>query len=169
MPLSAVLAQRWDLLTPHADRLRRLVRSRLGNSADVEDCVQETMIRAASFANLDENRIGAFLTATALRICVDHYRDRDRQLRLQRRLAFTDGSATPEEAVCERQLGSWLLSRVHHLPTRERDIILARATGMSTRQAAHHHRISLKAAESAFTRGRSRLRAELERGLAEAS
>jgi RNA polymerase sigma-70 factor (ECF subfamily) len=121
-------------------------------------------LRAASFANLDTDRIGSFLTATALRLCIDQYRERERQYRLRSRLAFPDGDPTPEETICERLLGRWLLAEVKQLPHRERQVMLARASGLSTAEAAVRHNISVKAAESAFTRGRSRLREVFEAG-----
>lgn len=162
-PGAAVADQRrWELLLPHIERLRRLVRSRLGSHADVDDCVQEALLRAASFARLDESRLGPFLTATALRLCVDRHRERGRQLRLQHRVAFPETVPTPEETVCEHQLGRWLLAQAQQLPDRERQVMLARASGMSTVEAAERYNMSVKAAESAFTRGRHRLRGLLE-------
>lgn len=154
----ATIRRRWDLVLPHAERLRRLVRGQMGNSVDVDDCVQEAMLRTVSFANLDEGRVAAFLTATVQRLCVDRHRERERQLRLQRRLAVAEGTSTPEEVICEHHLGRWLLTQAMSLPDRERQVVLARARGLSTVDAARHHNISVKAAESAFTRARTRLR-----------
>jgi len=156
-PAAVALQERWDVLVPHVERLSRLVRSRLGDCHEVDDCVQETLLRAACFADLDMNRVGPFLTTTALRLCIDQYRDRDRQYRLRSRLAFPDVTLTPEETTCERLLGRWLLNEARHLPSRERQVMLARADGLSTAEAARLHNITVKAAESAFTRGRSRL------------
>lgn len=133
------------------------MRSRLGDCHEVDDCVQEALLRAVAFVNLDTGRVGPFLTTTALRLCIDQYRDRDRQYRLRSRLAFPDVTVTPEEAACEHLLGSWLLGEARQLPGRERQVMLARADGLSTAEAARQHNISIKAAESAFTRGRSRL------------
>lgn len=156
------MSRRWRLLLPHRERLHALVRHRLRNPDDVEDCVQETLLRAAGFDGLDEDRVGAFLTATALRICVDHHRRRDHGLRLRARLATLPetGSpfADPEETVCDNELGLWLLDQATRLIGRERDVMLARACGASTAEAARGLGISPKAAESAFTRGRARLR-----------
>ena len=160
-------AHRWKLLLPHRERLRRLVRRRLANPQDVEDCVQETILRAASFAALDEERVGPFLTSTALRLCVDHYRTAERQQRLRQRIAVIENPLCPEEIACERDLGLWMLDQARRLRGRERQVMLARAEGMSITQAADHLRISVKAAESAFTRGRARLRAIHDRAMSE--
>jgi DNA-directed RNA polymerase specialized sigma24 family protein len=57
-----------------------------------------------------------------------------------------------------------LLAQLDRLPSRERQVMLARANGLTVAEAASHFRISVKAAEGAFTRGRARLRrlAEME-------
>jgi RNA polymerase sigma factor (sigma-70 family) len=160
-------AHRWKLLLPHRERLRGLVRRRLANPQDAEDCVQETILRAASFTDLDEARVGPFLTSTALRLCVDYYRTAERQHRLRQRVAVIEKPLCPEEIVCERELGLWMLDQARRLRGRERQVMLARAEGMSITQAADHLRISVKAAESAFTRGRARLRAIHDRAMSE--
>lgn len=137
----------------------RLVRRRLPNFQDAEDCVQETMARAAAHPTLDRNRLGAFLTSVALRLCIDFYREMDRRSRLLQRAAPMDVfGTTTEEDVCDEDFGRWLLGQVQHLRGREQEVILARAKGISTAEFARIHNISVKAAEAAFTRGRARLK-----------
>ncbi|WP_164418770.1 RNA polymerase sigma factor [Streptomyces salinarius] len=148
----------WEEIFQHQDRLMRLVRRRLPSFQDAEDCVQETMARAAAHATLDRNRLGAFLTSVALRLCIDFYRDMDRRSRLLQRAALAETPGTTEEDVCDEDFGRWLLSQVQHLRGREQEVILARAKGISTAEFARMHNISVKAAEAAFTRGRARLK-----------
>jgi len=155
----------WPALLDHRERLRRLVRGRLSHPEEVDDCVQEVLIRAATFADLDEARLGKLLTSIALRLCVDSYRSRARQWRLVNR-GVAEHTTGPEEAVCEQAMGSWLLERVGELSQREQDVIMARAHGMSTAQAAASLGISHKSAESAYTRARARLRAHHDREMA---
>ena len=151
-------AHRWTLVLPHRERLLRLARTRLNSAQDAEDCVQEALLRAASFRSLDEARVGPFLTSTLLRLCVDHYRLSDRQHRLRQRIAFVDISPDPGELVSDQDLGLWMLDQAHQLQGRARHVVLARAAGLSVAAAAGELGISVKAAESAFTRGRARLR-----------
>lgn len=148
----------WDVIASHRERLMRLVRRRLPNAQDSEDCVQEAMLRAAAHDNLDRERIGRFLTSVALRLCVDHYRELERRRRLLRRSADLGVPEMPDEGVCDQDFGRWLLGQVHLLRGRERQVVLARAHGISTLEFARIHQISVKAAEGAFTRGRARLR-----------
>ncbi|AEW97968.1 MULTISPECIES: RNA polymerase sigma factor [Streptomycetaceae] len=148
----------WEDIFQHQERLMRLVRRRLPNSADAEDCVQETMMRAAAHTTLDRQRLGPFLTSVAMRLCIDFYRDQDRRKRLLQRAAVVDEPETPEEGVCDEDFGRWLLQQAQLLRGREQQVILARADGISTAEFARIHKISVKAAEGAFTRGRARLR-----------
>lgn len=148
----------WDVIAGHRERLMRLVRRRLPNVQDAEDCVQEAMLRAAAYDDLDPERVGPFLTSVALRLCVDHYRELERSRRLLRRAADVRAPEMPDEGVCDKDFGRWLLSQVHLLRGRERQVVLARAHGISTLEFARMHQISVKAAEGAFTRGRARLR-----------
>ncbi|WP_030266127.1 RNA polymerase sigma factor [Streptomyces violens] len=136
----------------------RLARRRLPSAQDAEDCVQETMVRAAAHSALDRNRLGPFLTSVALRLCIDFYRDVERRRRLLQRAALPDEPWTTEEDVCDEDFGRWLLAQVRQLHGREQEVILARAAGISTAEFARRHNISIKAAEGAFTRGRARLR-----------
>lgn len=136
----------------------RLVRRRLPSLPDAEDCVQETMARAAAHASLDRNRLGPFLTSVALRLCIDYYREMERRSRLLQRAALLNDPGTTEEDVCDEAFGKWLMDQVKYLRGREQEVILARAAGISTAEFARLHNISVKAAEAAFTRGRARLK-----------
>jgi len=153
---------RWELVAAHRERVLRLVRSRFTNLQDAEDCTQEALLRTAQFPGLDETRVGAFLTTTALRLCADHYREAGRQQRLTHRLAPVHTLQGPDETVCERDAAAWLLAQAHRLSGRERQVMLGRAEGLSTAEVAAALEITPKAAESAFTRGRTRLRSLYE-------
>ncbi|GGQ48949.1 RNA polymerase sigma factor [Streptomyces mutabilis] len=155
----APAAGRWELLLPHQDRLRRLAWLRLSSHQDVEDCVQEALLRAALHRDLDEDRVGPFLTSVLLRLCVDVHRYRERSRRhLHQHRFHVEPVQSPEETVCAAAEGAWMLQQVRRLAGRERDIVLARIEGTSTREAAGRLGISVKAAEGAFTRARARLR-----------
>ena len=74
------------------------------------------------------------------------------------RTAHVSRPELPDEDVCDEDFGRWLLRQVQQLRGRERQVMLARADGISTMEFARMHQISLEAAEGAFTRGRARLR-----------
>ena len=155
-------ARRWRLILGYREHVTRLVRSRLWNAHDVDDCVQEVMLRAVLFPRLDEDRVGSFVTSTALRLCVDYYRDWERQRRLRARVAFLDQPIGPDEPITEHDLGRWMFERAGQLHGREQQIMLARAQGLTNRQIAESLGLTAKAVESAFTRGRARLRSQFD-------
>lgn len=149
--------ERWALLLPHRPRLVTLGGTRLGDPLEAEDCAHEAMLRTLHFPRLDEARVGQFLTAVLVRLCVDRHRAQARNRRLASRLwdgGYHDG---PEDRVCDRMAGSWLFGLLDRLPLQERAVLSARADGLSTRDAAQRLGISQKAAESAFTRGRAKM------------
>jgi RNA polymerase sigma-70 factor (ECF subfamily) len=150
-------AHRWSLLVPHRQRLLRIAGRRVASPQDAEDCVHEALLRAAAFPPLDEARVGQFLTTTVLRLCVDLHRARARADRAFARCDTTGNESPPDEWICDQDEGNWLLGQVETLRGRERQVLLARAAGKSTREAAADLAISVKAAEGAFTRGRARL------------
>ncbi|MEU9093781.1 RNA polymerase sigma factor [Streptomyces sp. NPDC087901] len=163
-PVTHVAATRWSLLMTHRDRILRLARSRLADAQEAEDCVQEALLRAATFRNLDENRIGPFLTTVTLRLCTDVHRRDERHRRLLR-ATWMQQAAGPEEQICAAYEEAWVLRQVERLAGREQEVILARVNGISTREFASRLGISDKAAESAFTRARARLRRWYEESL----
>src|SRR5262249_42843626 len=156
-PTVNIEERRWELIVLHRERLVRLAYGRMKNLQDAEDCAQEAMLRTASFDHLDEQRVGAFLSATTLRLCVDHYRRAERQLRLWTRMVVTNKSPCPEEIICDQEEGLWMLDQVQQLRGREREVMLAHTDGMSITQTAKQLGISTKAAESALARARKRL------------
>lgn len=152
--------ERWALVLPHRIRLIKIASARLSDPVEAEDCVHEALLRTLQFPRLDEDRVAAFLTAVAVRLCADRHRMLARARRAVPRLwdgGFQEG---PEERLCDQMAGSWLFGLVDRLPSQERAVMFARADGLSTREAARRLGISQKAAESAFTRARAKLLAQ---------
>ncbi|MGI3200882.1 RNA polymerase sigma factor [Streptomyces sp. GLT-R25] len=92
----------WEVIAGHRERLMRLVRRRLPNAQDAEDCVQEAMLRTAACGDLDRERIGHFLTSVALRLCVDNHREQERSRLLLPRTVDVRTPEIPDEGVCDR-------------------------------------------------------------------
>jgi RNA polymerase sigma factor (sigma-70 family) len=149
--------QRWKRLLLHRERLLRVAQRRLPNRAEAEDCVHDAMLRCVQFDRLDEGRMGEFLTTVVLRQCVDYYRRQARAHRLSFRAYESSSMRALDDVLCDRSLERWLLEAVHSLSGRQREIMIARAEGLSTAEAAKSLGVSLKAAEGAFTRGRARV------------
>jgi RNA polymerase sigma-70 factor (ECF subfamily) len=152
-------AARWDLVLPHADRLRRIAARRLSCSDEVDDVVQEALLRAATFERLDEAYVGQFLTSVTVRLCTDVQRDRTRQLRVGVRDAVRSVEpCDPHETLLDNAEARWLYDECLKLPVRERAVVLARARGLSVREAAATLGVGVKSAEAAFTSARHRMR-----------
>lgn len=150
-------AARWRLVEPHRRRLLAIATRRVGSVHDAEDCVQEALLRAAGHPDLDADRVGQFLTTTVRRLCVDVHRATARRSRLAARASVPDALPAPDDRVCDDAEGSWLLTQVRMLPDRQREVLLARAAGLTTREAAVCLAISGAAAERAFTYARRRM------------
>jgi len=153
------LARRWALVLPHSDRLRRIARRRLGSADEADDVVQEALLRAVTFPGLDEAYVGQFLTTVTVRLCADVQRDRTRQLRVGVRDAIrTVAPHDPHDTLLDHAEARWLYDRMAELPQRESAVVLARARGLSVREAATHLGLGVKSAEAALTKARHRMR-----------
>jgi RNA polymerase sigma-70 factor (ECF subfamily) len=157
------LARRWALVAAHRDRLLRLTSTRTASAADAEDAVQETLLRAVQFDDLDEDRVGPFLTSVALRVCADSYRASGRVDRLHVRLGngLVD-EEPPDEQVCDDAEARAVASVVATLPDRQRRVVTARSQGLSCQQVATRLGLSYSAVESALSRARAAVRTRVE-------
>ena len=155
--------QRWADVYAHRERLLRLARARLCDPHEAEDCVQEAMLRCVEFEDLDEERLGQFLTTVTVRLCVDVHRRRARGDRLGRKLTgFWSHEPGPEESVCDRAESAWLARRLTDLTPRQREIVEARAEGLSCGAVAELLVVLYTTVESALARVRRSLRVALE-------
>lgn len=155
--------RRWAAAYAHRERLLRLARARLGNAHDAEDVVQEAILRCVEFDGLDEDRIGQFLTSVTTRLCTDVHRGHARGDRLSRKLtAFWGNDPSPEDSVCDRAESAWLSRRLNDLTPRQREIVEARAEGLSCGAVAERLLVPYTTVESAMARVRRSLRLALE-------
>lgn len=158
-PDAAERRRRWDLVLPHEQRLRRIAARRLASRDEVDDVVQEAMLRAVTFERLDPDYAGQFLTSVTIRLCADVQRDRARQLRVGVRDALsTVDPHDPHEAVLDLAEARWLYDECLKLPPREAAVVLARASGLSVREVAVSLGLGMKTAEAALTQARCRIR-----------
>ncbi|HVF06080.1 MAG TPA: sigma-70 family RNA polymerase sigma factor, partial [Frankiaceae bacterium] len=155
--------RRWAAVCAHRERLLRIARARVDDPHDAEDCVQEAMLRCVEFADLDEERLGQFLTTVTVRLCADVHRGRARGERLASRLsAFWGTDPGPEDAVCDRAESAWLSGRLAALTPHQRQIVEARAEGLSCGAVADRLTVPYTTVESALARARRSLRAALD-------
>jgi RNA polymerase sigma factor (sigma-70 family) len=162
-PMLPVLAherqRRWEAVLAHRQRLRRVAKARCSVPADVEDCVQEAMVRVVAMPHVDLDRVGGLLTAVVANVAADAHRHAGRSSRLKAKIGNTETSLPGvDESLCDVYEARWLDQHVRALPHRDRQVLALRAEGMSVTEAAEALGITYKAAEGAYTRARRALR-----------
>lgn len=149
----------WQCLVESRERAIRVARARGAAPDEVDDIVQEAMVRVAGMPRVDTDRIGPLLTVVVANLVTDRHRARSRARRLEQRLAAgADICPAPEEAVCDAAEARWLLSRTAQLNERDRRALEMRMAGLSVGAAADALGVTYKAAEHALGRARARLR-----------
>jgi RNA polymerase sigma-70 factor (ECF subfamily) len=161
--------QQWNRL--RAD-IGRLVARRVPNAADVEDVVQEVLIRVWRHGSRlrDEERFGAWLSRVAHTATADHLRSRGRYA-----LFAYDDERVPEEAAVPASAGddgqvmkgliaAVLRPFVDQLPPRYREVMtLSELDGLSHAAIAERLSLSVSGVKSRVQRGREQLKDALER------
>ncbi|ATW49008.1 RNA polymerase sigma factor [Streptomyces peucetius] len=155
-------ADRWQRVLSHRESLLKVARRRSMNVDDAEDAVHEAMVRAAENANVDDARLGAWLTSVTIRLCVDRYRQINREADVHARSArAAAGPATVEEAVCDQAEAKWLAGHSADLPPRQAEVLSLRAQGFDLAQISQRTGLSYQAVRSLLARARRALRAVL--------
>lgn len=155
---TATVTRRAELAEHHRARLVAVARRRVDSAADAEDCVSEAILRCLTFPGLDEARIGEFLTAVTMRLCVDVHRRSAREHRALQRLGVVRHAHEPHEAICDQSEARWMLTQASALPPRESAVVQALVAGQRARQTAERLGVTPKAVECALRRARQRLR-----------
>lgn len=152
----------------------RLVARRVPRSADVEDIVQEVLIRVWRHGSRlrDDERFGAWLSRVAHTAAVDHLRSRGRHAPF----AFdedeppvsgpTEGAtrADDDAQVTKGLIAAVLRPFVEQLPPRSRAVIaLSELEGVPHAAIAARLSLSVSGVKSRVQRGREQLKAMLER------
>jgi RNA polymerase sigma-70 factor (ECF subfamily) len=156
--IASPIEQRWALLASHREHLLAYAQRRCSSDADAEDCVQEALLRAATFERLDETRIGAFLRTVTGRLVIDAHRRRQRDLRLLAHRRVHDAATSPEEMALGRLTDQDVAGAVQRLPSREREVVAARVAGLSTAEIAELLGVTPKSVERGLARARGHLR-----------
>ena len=163
MPAEARAAEeRWRRMWSHREQLLRVARRRSMSQEDAEDAVHEAMLRAAERPDLDDERLGAWLTTVTMRLCVDRYRqvNREAEVRTSPTL-IAPGPVPVEEAVCDRAEAKWLAVRSGELPARQAEALRLKSEDLDVSQVAVRMGLSYRTVESLLARARRTLRASL--------
>ncbi|QIP83920.1 sigma-70 family RNA polymerase sigma factor [Streptomyces sp. Tu 2975] len=154
--------ERWQRAWSHREDLLKVARRRSVSAEDAEDAVHEAMLRAAEHPDLDDERLGAWLTTVTMRLCVDRHRQvhREAQVRSSPRLHHP-GPVPVEEAVCDRAEANWLAVRSSELPARQAEALWLKSEDLDVGQVATKMGLSYRTVESLLARARRTLRNSL--------
>ncbi|MEU1273901.1 sigma-70 family RNA polymerase sigma factor [Streptomyces sp. NPDC005799] len=154
--------ERWRRMWSHREQLLKVARRRSMSQEDAEDAVHDAMLRAAERPDLDEERLGAWLTTVTMRLCVDRYRqvNREAEVRVSPRLIAPD-PVPVEETVCDRAEAKWLAVRSGELPARQAEALWLKSEDLDVGQVAVKMGLSYRTVESLLARARRTLRNSL--------
>ncbi|WP_432116878.1 RNA polymerase sigma factor [Streptomyces sp. bgisy032] len=154
--------ERWRRMWSHREHLLKVARRRSMSAEDAEDAVHEAMLRAAERPDLDEERLAAWLTTVTMRLCVDRYRqvNREAEVRVSPTL-IAPGPVPVEEAVCDRAEARWLAVRSGELPARQAEALRLKSQDLDVGQVAVRMGLSYRTVESLLARARRTLRQSL--------
>ncbi|WP_128428039.1 sigma-70 family RNA polymerase sigma factor [Streptomyces cyaneus] len=154
--------ERWQRMWSHREQLLRVARRRSMSAEDAEDAVHEAMLRAAERPDLDDERLAAWLTTVTMRLCVDRYRqvNREAEVRTSPTL-IAPGPVPVEEAVCDRAEAKWLAVRSGELPARQAEALWLKSEDLDVGQVAVKMGLSYRTVESLLARARRTLRQSL--------
>ncbi|MGW7367189.1 RNA polymerase sigma factor [Streptomyces sp. NPDC054841] len=153
---------RWQRAWSHREQLLKVARRRSMSAEDAEDAVHEAMLRAAENPHLDDERLGAWLTTVTMRLCVDRYRQVNREAEVRSSpTLITPGPAPVDEVVCDRAEAKWLAVRSGELPARQAEALWLKSEDLDVGQVAVKMGLSYRTVESLLARARRTLRASL--------
>ncbi|MEV6022325.1 sigma-70 family RNA polymerase sigma factor [Streptomyces sp. NPDC052036] len=163
MPADTAAAdERWQRMWSHREQLLKVARRRSMSPEDAEDAVHEAMLRAAERPDLDDERLGAWLTTVTMRLCVDRHRQVNREAEVGSRPSLVAPGPVPvEEAVCDQAEAKWLAVRSGELPARQAEALRLRSEDLDVSQVAVRMGLSYRTVESLLARARRTLRASL--------
>jgi RNA polymerase sigma factor (sigma-70 family) len=153
---------RWQRMWSHREQLLKVARRRSLSPEDAEDAVHEAMLRAAERPDLDDERLGAWLTTVTMRLCIDRHRqvNREAEVRTSPTLV-TPGPVPVDEAVCDQAEAKWLAVRSNELPARQAEAIWLKSEDLDVGQVAVKMGLSYRTVESLLARARRTLRTSL--------
>lgn len=145
--------------------LRKFVARRIGNQADVDDVLQEVLLKIHRSASSlqDGNNFFAWVYTIARNAIIDHYRKRRPTISIDQAVtASFDAAEDPPEPDAMGEIAECLRPFLRHLPEKYRDpLILADLDGMSQADLAVKLGLSLSGAKSRVQRAREHLKTML--------
>ncbi|MEU6084207.1 sigma-70 family RNA polymerase sigma factor [Streptomyces sp. NPDC047108] len=154
--------ERWARMWSHREELLKVARRRSMSVEDAEDAVHEAMLRAMENPHIDDDRLGAWLTTVTMRLCVDRYRQINREAQVGSRSTLAAPPPAPvEDVVCDRAEAIWLAGRSGDLPARQAEALWLKSEDLDVDQVARTMGLSYRTVESLLARARRTMRNSL--------
>jgi RNA polymerase sigma-70 factor (ECF subfamily) len=152
-----VAATNWELLEAHRHPLTAFLRGKCPSEEDVEDCVQEAMLRVAQLPDVDPRRLRGLLKTVAYNVAMDMHRGRRRQSAAFARIGMIHPLA-PDVVALDSCEARRLADHARHLSFRERAALRGRADGFAPHETAALLGDTPKSIHLALSRARTSLR-----------
>ncbi|MFQ5511795.1 MAG: RNA polymerase sigma factor SigZ [Candidatus Krumholzibacteriia bacterium] len=155
------MSQTENIWRQYHDGLRRFIESRVGDSTESDDILQEVFLRIHSRIDTlrDDRKVGSWIYRITRNAIVDYYRSRKETAEVP------DSMTAPEADPTERTRGeiqSWLVPMILTLPEPYREALrLSEIEGLAQKELAKRQGISLSGAKSRVQRGRAMLKQTL--------
>jgi len=139
------------------DALHGFVQSRVNNSSDVDDILQDVFLRVHKGIEglKDVDRLQSWVYQISRNSIIDYYRARKGTKKNEE---FDEQSIPPEPENYDQtrqQIAGWILPMINQLPQNyRRAMIMTEIKGMSQKEVAAEFGISLSGAKSRIQRGR---------------
>jgi len=156
--MNATLEHVWQ---EFAVKLGQFIRSRVADPASAEDILQDVFVRIQKRLGQlrDPARLEGWIYRIARNAIIDHYRTRREEVELPETLPVE----FPANDVELEGLNASFRRMIHSLPEPYREaIVLTEIEGLTQRELADRHGISLSGAKSRVQRGRAQLRQMLD-------
>lgn len=145
-------------------RLRPFVARRVRSTADVDDVVQDVLLRIerGAAALRDDERFGPWVYQVARSAIADHHRAAARNP-LSDRTVEEGVADAPEDDAAAEALAGYVAVLVEMLPPAYREALtLTELQGVAQKDAAHRLGISVSGMKSRVQRGRAQLREAID-------
>jgi RNA polymerase sigma factor (sigma-70 family) len=147
----------WELLEAHRHALTSYLRGKCPSEEDVEDCVQEAIMRVAQLRDVDARRLRGLLKTVAYNVAMDLHRDGRRQAAALARIGV-DHPVAPDVVALDSWEARRLAEHARRLSFRERAALRGRIEGFAPHETAALIGDSPRSIHLALSRARTSLR-----------
>jgi RNA polymerase sigma-70 factor (ECF subfamily) len=150
-----------EIWNDYGNLLRGFLRSRVKNSDDVEDLLQEILIKThKNMGSLkDPKKLKSWLFQIARNTLIDYYRKPHNTLSVESQLSELQEESSDAQEIMSQELSQCIKPFIKNLPTKYGDVVNAiDLQGASQKELAKELGLSYSAVKSRAQRGRQKLK-----------